>query len=118
MDWHCPPDFKDLAGGSSVRNTEIRSIGDLPAGRFRVWRINFAGCKDFGDSDLAELQSLGQGIDSITNLNVSGTSVSVSGLSQSNWLKPSLRFLDPGTHLDEAVLKEMVTKEFPDCEIV
>lgn len=118
VDWHCPPDFEGRAGSRSIRNAEIRSVEGLPGGRFRIWRINFSGCKDFGDSDLTELQGLGQGIDSVTNLNVSGTSVSVSGLSQLNWLKPSLRFLDPGTHLDGAALKEMVSKDFPDCKIV
>ncbi len=91
IDWHRPPDFMEKTEQKEWRNREIGSVDELPLGRYRIWRLNFGGLDDFGDSELAELRELGTGIETITHLNLANTSITSTGIDSLRWLSDSLK---------------------------
>ena len=101
-----------------MRQQSIRQAEGLPRGRFRLWRLSFADCADFGDRDLSELQERGKGITTVTNLNLAGTSVGPSGLDGLKWLSGSLRNLNPGGGILRPEDLAQLAGMLPDCKMV
>lgn len=110
----CLPQFRNRANPHLGRSGPIRSVEGLPEGPFRVWRVDFAGCGGVGDSHLATLDTLSTGLDSLTNLNLSGTSISGSGMQVAGEWGKNLRHLHPPKGIETGSF----AKKFPLCQWV
>ncbi len=118
VDWCSPPDFLSAEDIATKRCRQIRSSAELPRGRFKLWRINFENCAEFGDDDLVALTSSAQGVNTVTNLNLSGTAVTATGIARLGELGMSLRQLNPGQVASSGDGLNRIAELLPDCKIV
>ena len=116
-DWFRPPDFLAPEERDSGRKRDIDSIDELPRGRYRIWRLDFGNLADFGNSDLAALRKIGNGIDTITNLNIAGTSVTPEGWKHLDWLGGSLRKINLG-ETDGTFRPDKLASILPGAELI
>ncbi len=118
IDWCSAPDFLSPDERNTRRCQPVRCREELPGGRFKLWRINFANCAEFGDDDLVALTLIAQGVNTVTNLNLSGTAVTAAGIARLAELGMALRKLNPGQVASTGGGLEKIARLFPGCEIV